>query len=115
MGLDMIRKLYSIGTLLTLMITICGVSDAIEFNSLADQSMHRCEGGVVAKGDADRTVRKKCGDPLKIASRQGHGPIWIYHEDQANFMYYLEFRNRKLQRIVSSPCDVDDPACFDLQ
>jgi hypothetical protein len=111
----MTLKLLSIGTALTIMTALCGVSDAIDFNSLADQSLHRCEGGVVAYGDLDRSVRKKCGDPLKIASRQGHGPIWIYHEAQANFMYYLEFRNRKLQRIVSSPCDVDDPACYELQ
>jgi hypothetical protein len=115
MGLDMMRSFFSIGIILTLLILLSGVSDAIEFNSLADQSLHRCEGGVVAQGDTERSVLKKCGDPIKIASRQGHGPIWIYHEDQANFMYYLEFRNRKLQRIVSSPCDVDDPACYDLQ
>ncbi len=70
---------------------------------------------IISYGDLDRFVCEKCGDPIEISRKQGHGPIWIYHQAQANFMYYLEFRNGKLQRIVSSPCDVDDPACFDLR
>lgn len=109
------RIFLFIGIVLALLTFLSEMSDAIDFNSLTDQTNHRCEGGVVAYGDPDRSVREKCGDPLKILDKQGYGPNWIYHEPQANFMYYLEFRNRKLQRIVSSPCDVDDPACFDLR
>ena len=62
------------------------MSDATDSNSLTDQTIHRCEGGVVADADPDRSVREKCGDPLKIADKQGYDPIWIYHEPQANFM-----------------------------
>jgi hypothetical protein len=90
-------------------------SNAIDFRSLADQSSYRCSGGVVAVGDLDRDVREKCGDPLEIGKRQDFGPIWIYYEDQAKFMYYLAFLNGKLQRIVGATCSPDDPACFDLR
>jgi hypothetical protein len=97
---------------LALLIIFAGNSYPIDF--MVDQSSYRCSGGVVAKGDLDRDVREKCGDPLEIGRKQDHGPIWIYYEDQANAMYYLEILNGKLQRIVSAPCSPDDPECFDL-
>jgi hypothetical protein len=107
------KKLYFVSTL-ALLIIFAGKSYSIDFNSLADQSSYRCSRGVVAIGDSDREVREKCGDPLKIGKRQDFGPIWIYHEDQANFMYYLAFLNGNLQRIVGAPCNPDDPECLDL-
>ena len=100
---------------LTLLIIFVGNSYAVDFNSLADQSSYRCSGGVVAVGDLDRDVRGKCGDPLEIRRKQDYGPIWIYYEDQADFMYYLEILNGKLQRIVGAPCNPDDADCFDLR
>lgn len=111
----MIRTTLSLGTAFALLIIFVDLSHSIEFNSLADQSSYRCSGGVVAVGDLDRDVRKKCGDPLEIGRKQDFGPIWIYYEDQANFMYYLPFLNGKLQRIVGATCGPDDPGCFDLE
>jgi hypothetical protein len=99
----------------TTLLIFVDLSHSIEFNSLADQSSYRCSGGVVAVGDLDRDVRKKCGDPLEIGRKQDFGPIWIYYEDQANFMYYLPFLNGKLQRIVGAPCSPDDADCLDLR
>lgn len=111
----MIRTTLSLGTAFALLIILVDLSHSIEFNSLADQSSYRCSGGVVAVGDLDRDVRKKCGDPLEIGRKQDFGPIWIYYEDQANFMYYLPFLNGKLQRIVGAPCSPDDADCLDLR
>ena len=111
----MIRNALFLGTALTLLIIFVDKSHSIDFRSLTDQSTYRCSGGVVAVGDLDRDVREKCGDPLEIGRRQDFGPIWIYYEDQANFMYYLPFLNGKLQRIVGSTCSPDDAKCFDLR
>ena len=69
---------------------------------------------VVSIGDIDTDVREKCGEPVKVLSVQDYGPIWVYAEEGDRFMYYLEFVNDALQRILSATCSVDDPACFDL-
>ena len=108
------NKTFYFIAVLALLIIFAGKSYSVDFNSLADQSSYRCSGGVVAVGDLDRDVRRKCGDPLEIGRKQDYGPIWIYYEDQANFMYYLAFLNGKLQRIVGAPCSPDDPECLDL-
>jgi hypothetical protein len=110
----MIRNMLYFGVALALLIAFAENSHSIDFRSLADQSSYRCSGGIVSVGDIDRDVREKCGDPLEIVRKQDYGPIWIYYEDQADFMYYLEILNGKLQRIVGSPCNPDDADCFDL-
>jgi hypothetical protein len=111
----MIRNMLYFGVVLALLIAFAEKSHSIDFNSLADQSSYRCSGGVVSVGDLDRDVRGKCGDPLEIGRKQDFGPIWIYYEDQADFMYYLEILNGKLQRIVGASCNPDDADCFDLR
>ena len=111
----MIRNTLLFGTALTLLIFFVDKSHSIDFRGLADQSSYRCSGGIVAVGDLDRDVREKCGDPLTIGRIQDFGPIWIFYEDQANFMYYLAFLNGKLQRIVGVPCSPDEPDCLDLR
>ena len=111
----MIKNMLYVAVALALLSVYVGNSDSIDFNSLADQSSLRCSNGVVGIGDLDREVREKCGSPLQIGRRQDSGPVWIYHEDQANYMYYLPFLNGKLQRIVSAPCSPDDPDCLDLR
>jgi len=111
----MIRNTLLLGTALTLLIIFVDKSHSIDFRSLADHSSYRCSGGIVAVGDLDRDVREKCGDPLEIGRRQDFGPIWIYYEGQAKFMYYLAFLNGKLQRIVGAACSPDDANCFDLR
>ena len=85
----MIRSLLYLVAILTVLINFTRISYSLDFTTLADQDSYRCSESVVAIGDLDRTVREKCGDPLKIGSRQDWGPIWIYHSPQAEFMYYL--------------------------
>jgi hypothetical protein len=111
----MIKYMLSIGTALALLIILVESSFSIEFRTLADQSSYRCSGGIVAVGDIDRDVREKCGDPFTIGRIQDYGPIWIFYEDQANFMYYLAFLNGNLQRIVGVPCSPDEADCLDLR
>ncbi|MBT8332499.1 MAG: DUF2845 domain-containing protein [Deltaproteobacteria bacterium] len=111
----MIRNTLFVGATLALLIIFVDKSHSIDLRTLADQSSYRCSGGVVAVGELDRNVREKCGDPLEIGSRQDFGPIWIYYENQANFMYYLAFLNGKLQRIVGAPCSPDEADCLDLR
>jgi hypothetical protein len=111
----MYRNLLSLGIAFVLLVIIVDKSHSLEFRTLADQSSYRCSGGIVAVGDLDRDVRKKCGDPLEIGRLQDYGPIWIFYEDQANFMYYLAFLNGKLQRIVGVPCSPDEADCLDLR
>jgi hypothetical protein len=50
-----------------------------------------------------------------IGRRQDVGIIWIYYEDQSNFMYYLPFMHGRLQRVVGAPCNPDEPDCLDLR
>ena len=111
----MIKNILYVAVAVVLLSVFAGYSDSIDFNSLADQSSFRCSGGVVGIGDLDRDVREKCGQPYRIGQRQDFGPVWIYYEEQANYMYYLPFLNGKLQRIVSAPCSPDDPDCLDLR
>ena len=111
----MIRYTLFLGATLALLIIFVDNSHSIEFRSLSDQSSYRCSGGIVAIGDLDRVVREKCGDPLTIGRIQDIGPIWIFYEDQADFMYYLAFLNGKLQRIVGIPCSPDEADCLDLR
>jgi hypothetical protein len=103
------------GIVLSVMIIFTEKSDALDIYSLADQSTWRCPGGIVAVGETDISVRRKCGNPLEIARKQDYGPIWIYHFGQSRFMYYLQMLNGKLQRIVSAPCNQSDSECFDLR
>ena len=111
----MIKNIICSGIALALLVIFADSSQSIDIGSLADQSSLRCSGGVVAIGDLDRSVRGKCGDPLEIGRRQDLGPIWIYYNDQSKFMYYFAFANGRLQRIVSAPCNPDNPDCFDLR
>jgi len=110
----MVRSKIVFIAVLVLVTIIYGSASAIDFNSLTDQSSYRCFEAVVSIGDLARSVREKCGDPRSIATLEDHGPIWIYGKEADRFMYYLEFVNGKLQRILSAPCNIDDPSCFDL-
>ena len=109
------NKLLCLVTIFAMSIIFSRSSYAIDWNRLADQSSYRCSGGIVAVGDLDREVRERCGEPLMIGRRQDVGIIWIYYEDQANFMYYLPFMHGRLQRIVGAPCNPDEPDCLDLR
>ena len=98
-----------------LLIIFSGEAIAIDIYNLADQSTVRCSGGIVAVGDSERIVEEKCGDPRDVQKLQDVGIIWIYQIGLSKFLYYLAFRNGNLERIVSAPCSVNDPECFDLR
>ena len=108
------RKLYFIAALVWVALS-CESAFSLDFNSLTDQSSYRCSEAVVASGDSERSVREKCGDPIATAAVPDYGPIWIYGREGDRFMYYLEFGDGKLQRILAAPCSIDDPSCFDLR
>ena len=110
------RQTILTGILLLVLFTFTGETAAIDIDFTSDQSSLRCSGGVVAVGDLDRLVRNKCGDPLAVTRRDSDSyDIWIYQFGASKFMYYLGFLNAKLQRIVSAPCGVNDPDCYDLR
>ena len=109
------NKIFFFISIFASLMIFAGSLYSIVWNSLTDQSSYRCSGGVIGVGDLDTDVREKCGAPLKIGQRQDFGPIWIYYEDQDNFMYYLPFLNGRLQRVVGAPCSPDDADCLDLR
>ncbi len=103
------------GTVLLLLMLLADKSYCLDIMNLRDQSTLRCPGGIVARGDSELHVQRRCGDPLKIADRQDFGPIWIYHFRGGRFMYYLAFLNGNLQRIVSATCNPNRPECLDIR
>jgi hypothetical protein len=109
------RHSIYLGILLTIFAAAPQSLFAVDLSNLVDQSTLRCSGGIVATGDSDRAVVQKCGQPLDTQYRQDVGPVWIYNIGQSRFMYYLEFQNGRLQRIVSAPCSVNDDDCYDLR
>jgi hypothetical protein len=111
----MMKNNFLIFVTLTIIIIFAHNSYAVDIDNLADQSTVRCAGGIVAKGDKDRAVLQKCGQPLEVQSKQGYGAIWIYHLGQSKFMHYLAFQNGNLERIVSAPCNSNDYECYDLR
>ena len=111
----MIRNMLYVVFMSTVLMAFAEKSYSLDFNSLDGQDSYRCSQGIVAIGNLARTVREKCGDPLEIKWKQDVGPVWIYYQEQATLMYYLEFTNEKLQRIMSAPCSPDDSNCLDLE
>ena len=109
------KNILYIGAILLLLILVADESYCFDIMNLRDQSSLRCPGGIVARGDSDIDVQRRCGEPLKIASRQDFGPIWIYHFRQGRFMHYLAFQNGNLQRIASAPCNPNRPECLDIR
>jgi hypothetical protein len=81
--------------------------------NMRDQSTLRCSGGIVARGDSERDVQRRCGAPLKIAQPQDSGPVWIYHGGR--FMYYLTIVHGNVQRIRSATCSPNRPECLDIR
>ena len=106
--------LYKSAILLLLILTT-DLSYALDIMNLRDRSSLRCPSGIIARGDSESRVRERCGDPLKIATRQDFGPIWIYHFRQDRFMFYLAFLHGNLQRIASAPCNPNRAECLNVK
>ena len=115
MKVMMIKFIAALIVTLALLSSFVEKSYSLDIYSMADQSTLRCWGGVVATGDLDSTVLKKCGQPQRVTKISGYGPIWIYKIGQSKFLYYMEFEHGNLQRIASAPCSSNDTECFDLR
>ena len=111
----MTKNMIFVGSTLALLMSYSQNASAVDIMNMADQSTLRCPGGIVAKGDTDRAVAQKCGDPLEVQYLQDVGPVWIYHLGQSKFMHYMAFKFGKLERIVSAPCNNNDYDCYDLR
>ena len=85
------KNIQYIGVISMLLTLAADYSYSLDIMNLRDQTTLMCRGGIVARGDSDLDVQRRCGEPLKIASRQNFGPIWVYHFGQGRFMYYLAF------------------------
>ncbi len=78
-----------------------------------DISTVRCSGNIISTGDALKTVEEKCGAPIA----RGHLPnrsdydVWVFRLDSNDFVHYMGFRNRRLERIYSVSCVKKDPYC----
>ena len=110
------QKTHYLVILALLLFFPTGQATAVDFSFATEQSSLRCSGGIVSVGDPDRSVRERCGPPLAVTRRDIDSyNIWIYQPGASKFMYYLGFLHGKLQRIVSAPCSVNDPDCYDLR
>ena len=71
----------------------------IQSNSMAmdDTSTMRCDGGIVAAGDSEDSVKEKCGEPLQVLTPDPQEPVkWVY---DLGGTYYVSIVNGKVERI----------------
>ena len=83
----------------TLIICSLIISFGILSNLMAldDISTMDCDGGIVAVGDSEDSVRKKCGEPQQVLSPDPQEPIkWVYNLGET---YYVSVVNGKVERI----------------
>ena len=114
--LGMKTRTIKIGTVLVIMLAIPIIAlseNLLDFPpSGTDGSSLRCGGGIISLGDHPRVVSEKCGDPVdrgRLSNRKYD--VWVYHKPGANFVYYLGFFDRRLQRIYTVSCVKKDPYC----
>jgi len=68
--------------------------------ALDDASSLECGGGTVSLGDSDASVRDKCGNPQKVTREDADSPIiWFYNFGPTEFVSYVSFTNRIVERI----------------
>jgi hypothetical protein len=72
--LMMIKFIAALIVTLALLSSFVEKSYSLDIYSMADQSTLRCWGGVVATGDSDSAVLKKCGQPQRVSKISGYGP-----------------------------------------
>jgi hypothetical protein len=69
-------------------------------SALDSASSLECDGGTVSQGDSEDSVRDKCGDPQKVTQRDVDSPIiWFYNFGPTEFVYYVSFTNKIVERI----------------
>jgi len=105
--------IYAICTLLLCVPVLVNAENLIELpDTGTDVSNFRCDGNIISTGDPSRQVIEKCGEPIDQGSMPNRKyDIWVYHFKGTDFVYYLGFLNRNLQRIYSVSCIKNDPYC----
>ena len=65
--------------------------------ALDDTSSLQCDGGIVAPGDSEDSVREKCGEPKQVLTPDPQEPVkWVY---DFGGTYYVSIVNGKVERI----------------
>jgi hypothetical protein len=65
--------------------------------ALDDTSSLQCDGGIVAPGDSEDSVREKCGEPQQVLTPDPQEPVkWVY---DLGGTYYVSIVNGKVERI----------------
>jgi hypothetical protein len=88
--------------ILTLLLTTFIGMNVIQPDLLAldDASSLECDGGTVAQGDSEDSVRDKCGEPQKVTQEDADSPIiWFYNFGPSEFVSYVSFTNGIVERI----------------
>ncbi|CAB1082709.1 hypothetical protein D1AOALGA4SA_10313 [Olavius algarvensis Delta 1 endosymbiont] len=68
--------------------------------ALDETSSLDCSGGTVMAGDAEDSVREKCGDPQEVTQRDKYSPVvWFYNFGPSEFVYYVTFTNGMVERL----------------
>ena len=68
--------------------------------ALDDISSMQCEGGIVASGDSEDSVREKCGDPQQVLRPDPREPVvWVYNFGSTQFVYQVSIVNGQVERI----------------
>jgi hypothetical protein len=71
-----------------------------DVSALDDASSLECDGGTVSRGDAEASVRDKCGNPQKVTREDADSPIvWFYNFGPSEFVSYVSFTNGIVERI----------------
>jgi hypothetical protein len=71
-----------------------------DLQALDDASSLECDGGTVSPGDAEDSVRDKCGNPQKVSQEDADSPIiWFYNFGPSEFVSYVSFTNGIVERI----------------
>ena len=65
--------------------------------ALDDTPSLQCDGGIVAPGDSEDSVREKCGEPKQVLTPDPQEPVkWVY---DFGGTYYVSIVNGKVERI----------------
>jgi hypothetical protein len=95
------RNIYFIGLLFVVM-ALVGPGCIFQPNAMAmdDTSTMRCDGGIVAAGDSEDSVREKCGDPQQVLRPDPQEPVkWVYNFGDTQFTNFVSIVNGKVERI----------------
>ena len=65
--------------------------------ALDDTSSLQCDGGIVAPGDSEDSVREKCGEPKQVLTPDPQEPVRRVYD--LGGAYYVSIVNGKVERI----------------